>query len=509
MPRSSGSLGTFPRAPAKVFGSPMRWSRRPTVLALLLAVLPSAARAQTPLRKIGEMEVALVGLHATVDPINPVVPKNTPSGVRVVVKAGAQELSAADLAALYGAGFHVEALLSGPGLPTTIDLPHVGPGEVLPADPLLLPLPALPQGGDYQLTNIRIVAGGAIALDVDPPQVTVKVIDQILITSVKTRSLTLEEIKQKGIVLDSDDYLGFEFTLGLKLESNPVNISFPVVFDRQGVVVPQPIQPPPAPDRTTVALPPLPAIVPMLLEGEVIQEGGAKEKVSLTLPNGTPIRIPSVLVIPGNVGYLKQFFSAQLFVANGAPAGTNLIVRDVKGTIHLPFGKDAIEGPDPTTGINDDPLALPELLRDGQTIVQPKTMAILGVGPDGTPGTGDDAGSLAPGEQGQAEFLVRGEKEGFHTLDFDVAAILDGLPVGPVKITGKASGGVLVRNPYFNMTFAGRRSAGSSPPSSIPRRIRRRWNPASARSRRWLPAIRRRSPSASRATSRARWSRPT
>ena len=93
-------------------------------------------------------------------------------------------------------------------------------------------------------------------------------------------------------------------------------------------------------------------------------------------------------------------------------------------------------------------------VRDGQTIVQPTTMAIRGVGPDGTPGTGDDADALSPGEQGQVEFLVRGEKEGFHTLDFDVAAILDGLPVGPVKITGKASGGVLVRNPYFNMTFA-------------------------------------------------------
>jgi PA14 domain-containing protein/chitobiase/beta-hexosaminidase-like protein/Big-like domain-containing protein/carboxypeptidase family protein len=431
----------------------MRWSRRATaIVAFLLALVPSAARAQAPLRKIGEMELALVGLHATVDPLNPTVPKNTASGVRVVVMAGDRELSAAEVAAFFKGSFQVQALLSGPGLPTAVDLPHLRDGESLPVDPLLLPLPPLPQGGEYQLTNIRIFGNGT-TLDVEPQTVIVKAIDQILVTSVKTRALTLDEIKAKGIVLDSDAYLGFEFTLGLKLESNPVNISFPVVFDRQGVPVPQPIQPPPAPDRTGIPLPALPTIVPMLLEFEVADGGGGTEKVPLTLPNGTPIRIPSVLVIPGNVGYLKQFFSAQLFVANGAPVGTNLVVRDVKGTIHLPFGKDTIEGPDPNTGINDDPLALPKLSRDGEEVPQPPTMNILGVGPDGIPGTEDDVAAFNPGEQGQAEFLVRGEKEGFHTLDFDIAAVLDGLPVGPVKITGKASGGVLVRNPSFNMTF--------------------------------------------------------
>src|SRR4029079_15996290 len=113
------------------------------------------------------------------------------------------------------------------------------------ADPLLLPLPPLAIAGDYSLTNIRIVREGRPVLDVQPSQVTVKVIDQILVTSVKTRPLTLDEIKAKGIVLDSDDYLAFEFTLGLQLERNPVHITSPVVFARQGVPVPQPIQPPP------------------------------------------------------------------------------------------------------------------------------------------------------------------------------------------------------------------------------------------------------------------------
>src|SRR5262249_11798533 len=99
------------------------------------------------------------------------------------------------------------------------------------------------------------------------------------------------------------------------------------------------------------------------------------------------------------------------------------------------------------------PLALPEILRDGRTITQPTTMDVKGVGPDGVPGTADDEASLKPGQQAQAEFLIRGEREGLHNIDFDIGATLDGLPTGPVKVKGKPSGVVLVRNPFFDMTF--------------------------------------------------------
>ena len=83
--------------------------------------------------------------------------------------------------------------------------------------------------------------GVETVLEVEPSSTTIKVIDQILVTSVKTRPLTLDEIKDKGIVLDSDDYLGFEFTLAMSLDSKAVNFSFPVVFNRQGVAIPPPI----------------------------------------------------------------------------------------------------------------------------------------------------------------------------------------------------------------------------------------------------------------------------
>src|SRR5262249_36158655 len=332
--------------------------------------------------------------------------------------------------------------LSGPGLTETQTLSTT----LESPDPFVLRLPALPTSGDYDLSNLRIVsAQGQILLEVNPRHVTVKVIEQVLITSVKTRPLTLDEIRQKGIVLDSDDYFAFEFTLGLKLESKTVDISFPVAFDRNGVPVPQFLVPPPAPSREA-DLPPLPAIVPVLFE---MEDGGASAGGGARLPvlpnGGGEVRIPSVIVIPGQVGYLKQFFSAKLYVANGVPSGSGLSVRGITGTIELPRGTKQ--------GNSDAPLALPQILRDGQTIVQPLTMDVKGVGPDGEPGTGDDEASLAPGAQGEAEFLLRGEREGFHTIGFDIKAVLDGLVTGPVHIKGKASGSVLVRNPFFDVSF--------------------------------------------------------
>ena len=175
-------------------------------------------------------------------------------------------------------------------------------------------IPPLPQSGNYTLANLRITRLGGTVLDITPNRVDVEVIEQVLITSVTTRPLTLEEIKAKGIILDDDSYLGFEFTLGIALDSKAVEFTFPVVFDHRGVAVPQPLLPGAEPERAQ--MPPLTTIIPMLLKPE-----GDGEAPTVRLPNGTTeeVRIPSVLVIPGNVGYLKQFFSAKLFVANGAP----------------------------------------------------------------------------------------------------------------------------------------------------------------------------------------------
>ena len=337
------------------------------MLAGVLALSWAApASAQAPLRKIAELRLSILGISAGVEPAHPAVPKNTPAGVRIVVRSGERELSLAETAAVFGAGFEIQGDLSGPGLSKTLALPYTpaplddpnDPDDTLPVpagplDPLILPLPGLPVSGDYRLANLRITAPGRPDFDVTPRQVTLQVIEQVLVTSVKTRQLTLDEIKEKGIVLGADDYVAFEFALGLKLESEVVDMTFPVVFNREGVALPQTISPPPAPARRASDLP-LPTIVPVLFQVDDGAGVGPAPKLP-PLPSGQgPIKIPSVIVIPGNIGYLKSFFSAQLFVANGTPAGSGLVVDEVTGTIHLPPGPDL--DPEAT---EDNPLALP------------------------------------------------------------------------------------------------------------------------------------------------------
>ncbi|HSM86255.1 MAG TPA: carboxypeptidase-like regulatory domain-containing protein, partial [Candidatus Limnocylindrales bacterium] len=363
--------------------------------------------------------------------------------MRIVVNTPNGPLSSADVAKFVGGNFEVHGELSGPVLVGTVTLPVVDPNGGTPiVDPLLLPIPPLSESGDYTLSNLRIVVNGIPALDVSPATIPVKVIDQVLITSVQTRPLTLDEIKAAGIVLDSNDFLGFQFTIGLALQSNATTISFPVVFDRKGVPIPQPLLPPGPPTRDSV---PIPTIVPVLLNLTDANGNDISEN-QITLPNGNPapVKIPSVLVIPGDIGFLKQFFSAQLFVANGAPGGSGLVVHDINGTINLPPGDDGVGG------TADDPLSLPNT-KDGP---EPATKPVRAVGPDGKSGTADDIGTLNLADQGQAEFILRGDKEGFHKISFNIQGVLDGLATGPVNVTGLAQGGVLVRNPFFDLTFA-------------------------------------------------------
>lgn len=427
---------------------PQPWRRSCALLTTLLTIVlacvagePRLQAQQTPLRKIGELDLAIRGLIATTDATQ-TLPKSTASGVRVTIRAGAQELTLADAARFLGGPFAVAGELSGPGLPETQAL-RSDTSDKTGADPFLLRIPALPTAGNYTLANLRVVrevrnpldetdVKDVLALDVAPRTVTLNVLDQILITSVTTRALTLDEIKARGIVLTSDDYKGFEFTIGMKLESKPVTFSFPAIFDHNNIAVPQPLVPPQV-SRESV---PVPLFVPVLLQPDAPTGGG--KRPPLTFDGGPEITIPSVLVIPGNVGYLDQFFSAQLFVANGAPIGTPLTVHSVTGKITLPTPADPDHPPLKLalteTGVHD-------------------TLPVRAVGLDGQPGTPDDVDGLNPGEQGQAEFLVQAKEEGFYTLKFDIHAELEGLPVGPIGISGAATGAVLVRNPYYDMTF--------------------------------------------------------
>src|SRR5881394_1219262 len=84
-------------------------------LCLLVALGAASAHAQA-LRKIGEMDLYLRGIVAGVDNLEPVIPKNTPGGVRIVVRSGASELGADEVKRFAGGTFRIEGEFAGPGL---------------------------------------------------------------------------------------------------------------------------------------------------------------------------------------------------------------------------------------------------------------------------------------------------------------------------------------------------------------------------------------------------------
>ncbi|MEN3336344.1 MAG: large repetitive protein, partial [Acidobacteriota bacterium] len=153
--------------------------------------------------------------------------------------------------------------------------------------------------------------------------------------------------------------------------------------------------------------------------------------------------IPGVVVIPGDIGFLNQFFSVMLMVGNVAPAGSNLVVTDLKAEIVLPPGIDTV------VGSPDDPLRMG---RTAQGDV-PRIQSVVQPGADGQLGTADDVIALGPGDTGNAEFLVEGRREGSHIIEMEITGTLLGLPIGPVTVRGRAAGAVLVRNPTFTLTF--------------------------------------------------------
>ncbi|MFM8358440.1 MAG: hypothetical protein ACKOET_07750, partial [Verrucomicrobiota bacterium] len=205
----------------------------------------------------------------------------------------------------------------------------------------------------------------------------------------------------------------------------------------------------------SVQLPPEIRVTGLEIQGidfQFVEE--SEEDLGLAIPP-----IPALLVIPGNIGFLNQFFSVQVFTENGAPADSGLTVNTLRAELLLPAGTDRIPGTFEQPG--DDPLRLARLgperqVRPVRDVVQP--------GPDGVAGTADDLPRLRPGETGQAEFLVEGLAEGLHVLDLKLTADLEGLAAGVVKIQGRAAGSVLVRNPAFSLAFTHPRTVRTQEP---------------------------------------------
>ena len=404
-----------------------------------LAGLP-VAHAQEPL-PLAEAQIQIVGLKLQPAPATQVVPKNigtivTPLLVRADGATG-------ELPPLPEDSFFL-AELRGPAFSTPIPLSTPLNGSFA--------IPPLPLAGNYSLANIRLVSSGEILLQGSPDTVAIEVIDKVLVSQVTSRPLTTEEIEARGIVIDQANFQVVNFTVAFGLEDEKVFIDFPVIMPlghQEDIVPARPILG--VDTGVYVGGGPQARGLPYLREtlgasNVEIQAFGLDipdnedDRVRRLLPD-----IPGVIIIPGNIAYLNQFFSVMLKVCNAAPGYSNLVVKDLKAEIVLPNGEDGV------LDTGDDPLRMARL--GNPPTAQAKLQSLAQPGPDGKLGTADDVRDLPPQQSADAEFLVEGIREGVHELNFKITATLYGLPDGPVAFTGRTVGMVEVRNPTFALTF--------------------------------------------------------
>jgi hypothetical protein len=411
--------------------------------AILTLFLLSSASAQTPLTTLN---YKIVGTYLRVSPAAVAVPKGIAGSVLVELANSDGTDKSPDNAITQGA--YIEATLRGPSFPARRLI-----GEV--NKPLLLP--ALNLVGDYQLDNIRLVDSvtSAVRMEGTPSSVPVRVFEEVLVSRVTSRPLTLAEIQERGIVIDDQNFRAVEFEVGFVLDGITIPVRFPVVspdFTQAREIIPQAeiyrrLVEAERINQELAANGNLQLPEELRAAGLNIQVKGAnfemvdvpERNLRLSIPP-----IPALMVIPGNIGYLNQFFSVQIFTENASPLGSGLSVFNLAAKLILPPGlRFARVGPD-------------KIIEPIQPIRRP--------GPDGALGTADDIGRLYPREAGQAEFLVEGLQEGLHVMDLELNGELDGLAAGTVKITGRAAGSVLVRNPKFSLTFSHPRTVRTEEP---------------------------------------------
>ncbi len=394
------------------------------VAAAMLALGSPAGAAQDVLAS-GELRI--VGVQLFVAPATQTVPRNQATALTTQLVDSAHPATALTDPSLDDC--IVKGELSGPGLDGTQTL-STRPGDALPIPPLLA-------SGTYVVDRLRLerCAGDACAtstfiLPASPAVATLSVIGQVIVTSVASRPLSLDEIQDRGIVIDDSSFSAYEFTFGLATESGAVPINLDVLMPADDTV------------RTGAGgAVTLPVSVPMLDVPNIDAAGLLLEAPPIDF--GEPVEIPpipAVIVIPGNVAFLHQFFQVIVLVSNAAPPGSRLVLTGASATMTLPPGADGI------AHSADDPLVPARTGGSSAPAAGSETTAIH----NKTTATAD----FGPGEDGTGELLVEGRQEGTYRIEVAIDAQLLGLPVGPVPLKGSAAGTVLVRNPSFALTFS-------------------------------------------------------
>ena len=297
-------------------------------------------------------------------------------------------------------------------------------------------LPPLRTQGTYVLSGVRLEQGGKVLLEA-PSTISIECLGEVLISSVTATPMTLQELKAAGLQLGAANYEGRRFTMALTIGSRKVDLSVPVAI----------------PIYNGVEDPRAGGEISRLEIGNI--EGGAPDlDLNVALADLKPDRDPftlsrpavshmlnhnfkALIVVPGSIGYLHQFYKVDLVVFNTLAAASPFVVSHLKATYAPPPAADGV-----------GPLRL--AARAGDGIDDAAMKPIRAADGDGRPGEGPDR--LRGGESGTATYYLEALKTGSHPLDFLIQGQFEGGDLSePIPLSGKAEGRVLVVNPTFNL----------------------------------------------------------
>jgi hypothetical protein len=276
------------------------------LVAVLVPFLPAAAMAATSLTS---GTIHLVGVELVIELPEEVATTQTlvlPRGTRALLGT---KLLRSGVDASEDPGFadsQVRARLIGPDIadPNGVVLIAV-PGDAIDIGPHGL-------SGNYTLSDIELVdAQGNRVVSATPSEVPIRVIDQVAVSAVTTRQLSLDEIREHGVVIGEDNFTAYEFTVGIQTLSNLVPLKFDIAFARDE-----------AEDGGGGM-----AFVPVGAPGLNIPNLDVQGIVLAVPPEAFdfPVQsIPGAIVIPGNIGFLHDYFQVLLLVSNVAPEGSQL-----------------------------------------------------------------------------------------------------------------------------------------------------------------------------------------
>ncbi len=372
------------------------------VLAAFFAVATLCVQAGEVAR--GDLTIVGLGLEVQRDPV--VTAVDVPSYVQTTYAAPPE---------------HMAALgdLTGPGIDTPITLSTI-PGQKFA-------IPALHEKGDYLLQNIRLVGSSGEFLQSAIPNVATIQVSDLLTTNVKVRQLTPDELRERGILIDDRNYEVYEYTFIFGVGEQKVEIPYTVIVDKRTRQIipasPAAFRMLPFPQRQKP-----PRFTPPYVEPFDLSPGGAdvvgdqKDKT----PRPGNATLPAALVIPNGFGVLHQFFAVILDVSNSAPAGSNIVIDSITGTIHPPL-----------------------------TMRVARQMPAVAIGQP-VPVVDEHTGArfLVAGAQGNAEWTLEAMKAGTHTVDIDVRATYQKPGQDDFPIGGRVSASIVVSDPRFHVNFS-------------------------------------------------------